>query len=115
MNRTEEDRKLALIQLLMDRDALDADRDDAAMDLGEEFHDQSVLSALIRVASNPNEIDMILSSCGEAIGKIWIKNNCFNQRIYHALPGIARYGVYVVIKSKKPEWIEHYYLEEDKF
>lgn len=115
MNRSEEDRKAILIQLLVDQHALDADRDDAAMDLGEEFGDESVLSALIKVASDPNEVDMILNSCGEAIGKIWVKRSCFDEEAYRALSGTSRYGVYVVIKSRKPEWIEQCQLEKNKF
>jgi len=115
MNIFEEKRKKALIQLLIDQYALDADRDDAAMDLGEEFDDDSVLDALIQVANNPDEIDMISSSCGEAIGKIWARRSCFDEDKYRALPAIPRYGAYVVIKSKKPEWIQKYQLEQGKF
>jgi len=35
MNIVDNHRKNTLIQILIDQDALDADRDDAAMDLGE--------------------------------------------------------------------------------
>lgn len=101
----------ALIKLLFDLDALDADRDDAAMDLGEEFDDQSVLDALIRVASNPDEIDMILYSCGEAIGKIWVKKNDFDEIIYKKLPKFARDGIYCVVESRNPIWIGTFHLD----
>ena len=111
MNKIREDRKATLIKLLFDQDALDADRDDAAMDLGEEFDDQSVLDALIQVANNPNEIDMILNSCGEAIGKIWVKKNYFDEIIYKKLPKFARDGIYCVVKSKNPFWIKTFHLE----
>ena len=115
MNKTREDRKAALIKLLLDQDALDADRDDAAMDLGDEFDDEPVLNALIQVGKNPSEIDMILSSCGESIGEIWVKRSFFDEKVYRILAGTARYGVYIIVASRKPEWIERYHLEEDKF
>ena len=115
MNEIEKNRKEALIRLLIDQNALDADRDDAAMDLGEEFDDKFVLDALIQIASNPNEIGMILSSCGEAIGKIWMKKKFFDEKIYHALCGTARHGIYIVINYTKPEWIEQHRLEKDDF
>lgn len=111
MNRTQEDRKKSLIRLLIDQHALDADRDDAAMDLGEEFDDESVLSALIQVANNPNEIDMILNSCGEAIGKIWVKRSYFDEKIYRKLPKFAQDGIYCVIKNRQPEWIEGFHID----
>ena len=60
MNKIRQDRKIHLIRLLVDQNALDADRDDAAMDLGEEFDDTLVLDALIQTGSNSNELDMIL-------------------------------------------------------
>jgi len=111
MNKIEKDRKETLIQLLFDQNALDADRDDAAMDLGEEFEDNSVLDALIQVASNHNELDMILSSCGEAIGKIWVKKNVFNEKSYQKLPKFAQDGIFCIIKSRKPIWIEKFNLK----
>jgi hypothetical protein len=115
MNKQEENRKEILIGLLIDPNVLGADRDDAAMDLGEEFDDETVLNVLIQVAINPKEINMILNSCGEAIGRIWVRKSYFDDGGYRALPGIVRYGIYVVIKSRKPEWIEQYQLEMDKF
>jgi hypothetical protein len=39
----------------------------------------------------------------------------FDERVYRPLPGTAHYGVYVVIKPRKPEWIEQYHQEKDKF
>lgn len=110
MNKTEK-RKEVLIRLLIDPYALDADRDDAAMDLGDEFDDQQVLDALIQVARNSEEIDMILSSCGEAIGKIWVKRDFFDEKTYKNLAKIARDGIYCVIKYDKPSWIKKFQLD----
>lgn len=110
MNKINEDRKLNLIRLLVDQNALDADRDDAAMDLGEEFNDEDVLEALIQIASNLDEIDMILNSCGEAIGKIWVKRNISDVDVYKKLSKLAQDGVYYIVKSRKPSWIEKFNL-----
>ena len=44
-----------------------------------------------------------------------VRKSYFDDGGYRALPGIVRYGIYVVIKSRKPEWIEQYQLEMDKF
>ncbi len=111
MNRIPEDRQKSLIRLLIDQSALDADRDDAAMDLGEEFEDEMTLNSLIQVASNPKEIDMILSSCGESIGKIWVKKKYFDEQIYKKLPKFAQDGIYCVIKNRTPSWIQKFHLD----
>lgn len=101
-----------LTEILLDPNARIDERDDAAMDLGEEFTDDSVLEVLIQVACNPNEVEIILNSCGEAIGKIWVKRKMFNKKIYSSLTGTSRYGVYIIIKSQQPEWVKEYELEK---
>lgn len=111
MNKQEKNRKEMLIGLLIDRNVLDADRDDAAMDLGEEFDDEAVLNTLIQIAINPNEINMILNSCGESIGKIWIKKDFFDEETYKNLTKDARDGVYCIIKNRKPTWMKKFHLD----
>jgi hypothetical protein len=108
------DRVDALIKLLFDNDASITERDEAATSLGE-FPDIRVIKALLLKAKDLNEDGLVLNSCGESIGIIWAKQNFFDDRGYRALPRIVRYGIYVVIKSRKPEWIEQYQLEMDKF
>lgn len=108
------DRVEALIKLLFDNDASITERDEAATDLGE-FSDTRVITALLSKAENVQENELVLNSCGESLGTIWIKKNVFDEKAYHVLPGTVRYGIYVVIKSRKPEWIEQYHLEEDGF
>lgn len=103
-----------LIKLLFDNDASITERDEAAMDLGE-FSDSRTIAALLSKAMDVKENELVLNSCGESLGIIWAKQNFFDEKAYHALPGIVRYGAYVVIKSRKSEWIEHYHLEEDTF
>ncbi len=104
----------ALIQLLFDEATSVAERDDAAIFLGE-FSDIRSINALISKAKNLNENQLVLNSCGESLGSIWTKQNLFDEKTYRTLSGTARYGVYVVIKSRKPEWLEEYQLEKDDF
>ena len=104
----------ALIRLLFDNNASITERDEAATDLGE-FSDIRVVTALLSKAKDIKENELVLNSCGESLGIIWTKLNFFDEGEYHALPGTARYGAYVVIKSRKPDWIEQYQLEKDEF
>jgi len=104
----------ALIELLFDATATIAERDDAAMDLSE-FPETAVVNALIAKAKDMNEDETILNSCGESLGSIWVQQNIFDLETFRALSGTARYGVYLVIESKKPEWVKLYHLNEDDF
>jgi hypothetical protein len=106
-----ENKKKDLIRVLADHNASFADRDDAAMDLGEEFEDDDVLGILVQVGSDKNEIDMIQNSCGESIGKIWVKKNVFKKNVFNKLSKIAQDGAFLVIESRKPDWIQKYRLE----
>ncbi len=108
-------RNKGLIKILLDFDAYEADRDDAAMDMGELYDDDEVLEALITAARtppspDPNAPDMVLDSCGIAIANIWIKRNKFDKAVYESLAPYARHTLYDFIKSDKPEWIEQYKL-----
>lgn len=104
----------ALIKLLFDKTASITERDEAAVALGE-FSDWKIIEALLLKAKDLNENELVLNSCGESLGIIWTNQNFFDEKAYHALQGTARYGVYVVIKSRKPKWIEQYHLEKDDF
>jgi hypothetical protein len=103
-----------LIDLLFDNTASITERDDAAMELGE-FQDSQVREALIKKGKELNEDEIVLNSCGESLGVIWVSQNDFDELAYRALLGTTRYGAYIVIKSRKPEWIEKYNLELDDF
>lgn len=106
MNIINNQRKKALTELLLDQHALYDDRDDAAMDLGEEFEEDDVLNALIQVGKDHNELDTILSSCGESIGAIWVKRNSFDKKCYDSLSKEAQYGIYYVLRDDRPEWLD---------
>lgn len=91
-----------LINTLLDKTARDDERDDAAMDLGRVNHDRS-LSALLQIASDPNEDEMVLDSCGESIAQILVMRGRYDQKIIEKLAPIAKNAAYAFIKETKPE------------
>jgi hypothetical protein len=76
------------------------------MDLGEEYDDDITLKAFTEIASDSSEIDIILNSCGEGIAKIWVKRNHFDDQIYSKLSDSAKDGIFCVIRSRRPSWLE---------
>lgn len=80
-----------LINTLLDYSAREDERDDAAMDLGE-FDDDRALNALSQVASNPNEKDLVLNSCGESIAEILVKKGQYNQGILNKIAPTAQFA-----------------------
>lgn len=94
-----------LINVLLDNTAREDERDDTAMDLGK-FDDERALIALLQIASNSNEDEIVIDSCGESIAEILIKREEYNPNILNKLAPIARDAAYAFIKEAKPEWIE---------
>lgn len=62
-----------LIEVLTDGLADVADRDDAAMDL-QRYDEPEVLAALLRVGSNEQDSEIVLSSVVESIAEILLRN-----------------------------------------
>ncbi|MDP1608649.1 MAG: hypothetical protein Q8L98_04990 [Chlamydiales bacterium] len=89
-----------LVKILLSDTAREDERDDAAMDLGR-FSDERALIALIQVASNPNEDEMILASCGESIGAILIKKRKYDVALLDDLAPIAKHAAYSFIKASQ--------------
>ena len=81
--------KEKLIQLLLDEQVDDATRDDCAIDLSE-FIDDEVVIALISVANNLKDEEMVRESCGESLAEIWIKKNQINYDVLNNLQEPAR-------------------------
>jgi hypothetical protein len=103
-----------LIEILFDPKARIDEKDDAAMYLAD-YPEQRVINALLTKGKDVAEDDIILNSCGESLGQIWTNQNQFDKNAYHILSGTTRYGVYYVFKSRKPEWVELYKLNQDNF
>ncbi len=93
-----------LINVLFDKSAREDERDDAAMDLGS-YTENRVLNALAKIASDPNENDTILDSCGESIARILIKLGQFDKKFINDLAPTARIAAYSRIRGQKLEWL----------
>jgi len=76
-----------LIDILHDRAASIAERDDAAMDLAA-FDD--ALDVLIAAASDPEDNPIVLASCGTSIAEIWNRLGIFDETVRAALAPEAR-------------------------
>lgn len=81
-----------------------------AIELGD-FDDGRALNALLQVATDSNEDQMILDSCGESIAEIWVKRNFFDSDLYKKIAYDAQWELYMYIKSNKPEWIQEFNLD----
>ncbi|WP_214752557.1 hypothetical protein [Exiguobacterium sp. s16] len=98
MNRT-----LEWIEILLDQTASDAERDDAAMDLGFSLNEEAVEVALLTVANDETVDEMIRASCGESLAQIWIAQNQVSREKLALLTGIARDEAMALIKNEDLE------------
>ncbi|NNM44262.1 MAG: hypothetical protein HKM07_07975 [Chlamydiae bacterium] len=92
-----------LIDILLDKTAREDERHDAAMDIGE-FNDDRALNALVRLASDPNEDNIVLDVCGESIAEILVKRNELKKDILEKLDPIAKRTADAFIKEQRPDW-----------
>ena len=98
------DQAQLLIDVLLDKSAREDERDDAAIDL-RRFKELRVLDALIKIASDPNEGDVIVDNCAESIGEICIGMNRFDYNAFRKLVPFAQKIVFGFIVSHNPELI----------
>lgn len=94
---------LALIEILLDKTASDAERDDAAIDLGYISEDEDVEAALLTVANDEEADEMIRASCGESLAQIWIPHNQVSREKLSLLMGVALEEAMSMIKSENME------------
>ncbi|TCI37550.1 hypothetical protein EVJ29_05850 [Exiguobacterium sp. SH4S7] len=92
-----------LIGILVDKTANDAERDDAAIDLGFISNNEAVEIALLTVANDEGTDEMIRESCGESLAQIWIENNVLNLKNISLLTGIAFFEALEIFKKKNSE------------
>ncbi|MFF2879156.1 hypothetical protein ACFVR2_22955 [Gottfriedia sp. NPDC057991] len=78
-----------LIKILLDLNCSDAERDDAAIELGYIYNDEFVEDALLQIANNQNTDEMIRASCGESLAQIWLSRKVFEYNKLSSLKGIA--------------------------
>ena len=101
----DQQRLKALKKILLDRKAPLAERDDAAIDLGE-FDDPEALETLMEIAVDPQEDDIILASCGESIALIWLRTGKFDRNQLKRLVGSARVEAEVLLRNQRPKWLQ---------
>lgn len=78
-----------LVTILADRQESVEVRDDAAIDLA--AHDEpEAMKALLSVAANPDEDDMVAGSAGESIAQIWERTGQFDVEAFSRLVPIAQ-------------------------
>lgn len=95
--------KELLLQVLTDMTASEAERDDAAMDLGK-FDGEDVVRILVEVASDPSTEEMVCSSCGESLAEIFIRRGFIENDLLKKLRPEALCEATGLIKSKHPDW-----------
>ena len=94
----------ALSKILLDRTAPLSDRDDAAIDLAC-FDDQEAFQALLQIATDPSENEMLLASCGESIAEIWVRSGQFDPEVFEKLTGVARSEAQAVLARTRSDWL----------
>lgn len=91
--------KEKLFRILVDPKASDAEKDDAVIELGENFQDDETVEFLINVSNESNCDEMIAGSCGESIGQIWLATQTINYDILSQLKGISLQEALSIIKA----------------
>lgn len=80
-----------LIRVLQDKSIDLGVRDDAVMDLGR-YDERQVLEALLQVAVDLEENEMILDSCGGSIMEIWARKGCYDPLVFAKFAPAAKSG-----------------------
>ncbi len=94
-----------LISVLLDSSATDEERDDAAMDLGDSDA-KAGLKALVQTASDPEVSETVLSSCGESIGRIWLRRGIPDRTSWKRLQPAARSELRAYLQTHQPRWFD---------
>ena len=111
-----DDRVKLLAEIILDPNAADHEKDDAAMDLADYYEDDRGIMALVKVSQNPQENDMFsLDVYGETIANIWLKRNYFDLNTYLKFHQLVRSGVCSVLEYARPEWIKKFELYKHGF
>jgi hypothetical protein len=95
-----------LIEILLDKNAREDERDDAAIDL-RLYKDIRALEALTKVASDPTENTILIDGCAESIGEICVGLNFFDEESFGKLHPLAQDRVFHYINHHKPTLIKN--------
>jgi hypothetical protein len=102
----------ALVAILLDRTARIDERDDAAMYL-RRGNDDAALTALLNVASDPGEDELVLASSGESLAQIFVRSGRLDPAWLHELTSVALHEVIGWVIRARPdllseEWLHRY-------
>jgi hypothetical protein len=98
-----------MVAILLDRTARIDERDDAAMDLGRS-NDDAALTALLHVASDPGEDELVLASGGESLAQIFIRSGRLDPAWLHELTPVALHEVIPWIRRVRPDLLPEEWL-----
>jgi hypothetical protein len=96
--------KKQFIDILLDPDSRDDEKDDAAMELGQFTHDEEVESILLRAADDSNLDEMIRATCGESLAEIWLEREKIDFEKLKLLNGIALNEALGLLKETRKDW-----------
>jgi hypothetical protein len=92
----------ALVSILLDRSARTDERDDAAGYLGSS-DDPAVLAALLRVASDPAEDEVVSATSGESLAEIFVRRDAVDPAWLRSLVPAALAEVLPWLARARPE------------
>jgi hypothetical protein len=94
----------ALVAILLDRTARVDERDDAAGYLAQ-TDAAAALTALLHVASDPSEDELVVASCGESLAQIFVRSGRLDPVWLHKLTPVALNEVIPWVRRERPDAI----------
>jgi hypothetical protein len=101
----------SLIAILLDRTARTGERDDAAIYLGRS-NDHTALVALLRVASDPSDDELVVASCGESLAQIFVRTGRPDPALLGKLTPVALSEVIPWVRRVRPDLLPEDALQE---
>lgn len=92
----------ALVAILLDRTSRIDERDDAAAYLGRS-DEAAACSALLHVASDPAEDELVVASCGESLAQIFVRTGRLDHAWLNRLTPIALNEVITCVRRERPD------------
>lgn len=111
MKASSNDEISILLRVLDDKNASISDRDDAAINLGGCDNDRAV-EALMKVATDVSENEVVLASAGESLAQIWLRCRSIDIEVVRMLHPIARREAVALLEEEFPEL--HHDMGTDK-
>ncbi|SNY64808.1 hypothetical protein [Paractinoplanes atraurantiacus] len=91
----------ALIAVLLDGNAREDERDDAAMGLSA-FDEPAVHAALAQVATDAAESELVAAGAGESLAELWIVRGVVDRTVFERLVPAARAEVVGLVGHRAP-------------